>query len=212
MLDLLLGVFIVHFFALVTPGPDTLLVIRTSVLYSKRQSIFAVFGIALGVVLWSFLVILGLNALLLAYPKLNLVLHVFGIVFLSYLTLGLLKDVKNAKVQKDISFDKKISSKGLLLTGFLTNLSNPKAVMYFTLVFGSLLPVGDLKMQISALVLVTLETFAWFAFMASSFSVKKVRQFYLSKQKFLDAASAIVFATFVILLIIDLFKNFNLGN
>lgn len=206
MFDLLLGIFIVHFFALITPGADTLLVVRSGAIYSKRQSLFAVLGIGFGVLIWSFFVILGLNAFLIAYPQLDLVLHIFGIVFLSYLAFELLKDANKEYLRKDTSFNKKISSKGFFLKGFLTNLSNPKALMYFTLVFGSFLPAGNLKVQIYALILISLETFTWFAFIAISFSIPKVRQFYFSKQRILDLASALVFAIFVIILIVDLFS------
>lgn len=204
MLDLLAGIFVVHFFALVTPGPDTLLTIRSSLLYSKRQSIFAALGIAFGVIVWSFLVILGLNAFLIAYPRLNLILHIFGIVFLSYLAFSLIRDLKNAEMQKDVFFDKKIPAKNLFITGLLTNLANPKALLYFTLVFGSLIPIGNLDLQIYALILVTIETFLWFAFVGISFSNIKIRRFYFAKRKILDLSSAGVFAFFVILLLVDL--------
>ncbi len=90
------------------------------------------------------------------------------------------------------------------LKGLLTNLANPKAIIYFGSVFS--LFVGDnvgttARWGIFALIIV--ETLAWFTVVASLFALPQMRRGYQRLAKWIDGFAGALFAGFGIHLIIS---------
>ena len=90
------------------------------------------------------------------------------------------------------------------LKGLLTNLANPKAIIYFGSVFS--LFVGDNvgtteRWGIFALIIV--ETLAWFTVVASLFALPQMRRGYQRLAKWIDGFAGALFAGFGIHLIIS---------
>ncbi len=88
--------------------------------------------------------------------------------------------------------------------GLLTNLANPKAIIYFGSVFS--LFVGDNvgtteRWGIFALIIV--ETLAWFTVVASLFALPQMRRGYQRLAKWIDGFAGALFAGFGIHLIIS---------
>ena len=88
--------------------------------------------------------------------------------------------------------------------GLLTNLANPKAIIYFGSVFS--LFVGDnvgttARWGIFALIIV--ETLAWFTVVASLFALPQMRRGYQRLAKWIDGFAGALFAGFGIHLIIS---------
>ena len=93
---------------------------------------------------------------------------------------------------------------GSFLKGLLTNLANPKAIIYFGSVFS--LFVGDNvgtteRWGIFALIIV--ETLAWFTVVASLFALPQMRRGYQRLAKWIDGFAGALFAGFGIHLIIS---------
>jgi threonine efflux protein len=86
----------------------------------------------------------------------------------------------------------------------LTNLANPKAIIYFGSVFS--LFVGDsvgANARWGIFVLIVVETFAWFTLVASVFALPRVRRGYQRMAKWIDGVAGALFAGFGIHLIIS---------
>ncbi len=49
---------------IMTPGPDTALVIRNALLFGRRATSFTIFGIGAGSIIWALASVLGIGALL----------------------------------------------------------------------------------------------------------------------------------------------------
>ena len=64
MLMLLLTVAVVHFIALLSPGPDFFFVSQTAVSRSRREAMMGVLGITVGVMVWAGVALLGLHLIL----------------------------------------------------------------------------------------------------------------------------------------------------
>lgn len=83
------------------------------------------------------------------------------------------------------------------LRGFLTNLSNPKAVIYFGSVFS--LFVGE---DVSAgarwglFLLIVVETFTWFSIVACVFALPLMRRGYQRLSKWIDGLAGVLFVSF----------------
>jgi threonine efflux protein len=90
-----------------------------------------------------------------------------------------------------------------LRAGLLTNLSNPKAVVYFGSVFSALLGDGvGVAARWGLWLLVTAETFVWFAVVALCFGLPAVRRGYLRLSRWIDGLAGAVFVAFGLHLIL----------
>src|SRR5512145_700297 len=72
---------------IITPGPDTALLIRNTLLGGARGGIFTALGIVFGQLIWAFATSLGLVALLIASEPLFLALKYLGAAYLVLLGL-----------------------------------------------------------------------------------------------------------------------------
>ena len=88
------------------------------------------------------------------------------------------------------------------LYGLLTNLSNPKAVIYFGSIFSGLLS-PDLPSWFTGgiFALVLLETFLWFGFVALVFGMENLRRGYRKAARWIDGFAGILFVGFGLSLI-----------
>ncbi len=205
MLTLFLTVALVQFFALMTPGPDFFFISQLAARRSRREAMLGVLGITLGVMAWAAVALMGLNLILQRMSWLHHVITLAGGCYLLWMGWQLLR---SAWLQHKISDtpatppEVKIQQ-GFFLKGLLTNLSNPKALIYFGTLFS--LIVGD-DVNVTArwglFVLITTETFLWFALVAMIFGMERMRQGYQSMARWIDGMAGALFAGFGIHLII----------
>nr|WP_270049290.1 LysE family transporter [Ignatzschineria rhizosphaerae] len=209
---LLITVAGIHLMALITPGPDFFLVTQVAVSHSRREATMAVIGITLGVAVWAVVALLGLHVLVEKLPWIQTILYFAGGSYLSYLGYLLLrssyiqikrqKNVHTGRVGDEsesapkIQIEKQYKNR-LLLKGLLTNLANPKALIYFGSVF--VLFVGGqvsnvVRVEIFALVVI--ETFLWFMLVAILFSLPKLKALYQSVGGYIDGIAGIFFVGF----------------
>lgn len=87
----MLNLIIVHFFGLITPGPDFFYVSRLAASNSRRNALCAVIGITLGVLFWALASILGLAILFNTVPVLQGLVMTLGGGYLAYLGYLMLK-------------------------------------------------------------------------------------------------------------------------
>jgi len=117
---------------IVTPGQDTALTIRNSLLGGRRAGIFTALGVSSGQALWALATSAGIAALIVAFEPAFIALKLAGAAFLVYLgAQALLSAVRGATPKQDSSRRRSPFRQGLI-----SNLGNPKMAVFFT----SLLP------------------------------------------------------------------------
>lgn len=160
----------IHLLAVISPGPDFAMVLRNSILYSRRVGILAAVGLACGIMLHITYSLLGVGLIISQSIVLFNLLKLLGAAYLIYVGFKSLlskkepvNEVLNTKEPKL----KHISDFQAIKMGFLTNALNPKATLFFlalfTQVINPLTPIG-IKLIYGAEM--TFATFAWFAFVA----------------------------------------------
>ncbi|MBP6345717.1 threonine export protein RhtC [Neisseriaceae bacterium CLB008] len=197
MLALLSTVALIHFIALMTPGPDFFFVSQVAASRSRRDGMKAVLGICLGVVIWSGVALLGLHLILQKMAWLHQGIMIAGGLYLSYLGYQLLKSAKNHSIANLPTQLPLSHSKHLFMKGLLTNLANPKAIIYFGSVFS--LFVGDdmsATARWSVFALVAVETLIWFSMVAAIFSLPAFRKGYQRAAKWIDGVAGTLFVAF----------------
>ncbi|MFP2241207.1 threonine export protein RhtC [Pseudescherichia vulneris] len=205
MLMLFLTVALLHIVALVTPGPDFFFVSQTAVSRSRKEAMMGVLGITGGVMVWSGVALLGLNLILEKMAWLHSVIMVGGGLYLCWMGYQMLRGALKKDVPTEEVPAVELAHGGRsFLKGLLTNLSNPKAIIYFGSVFS--LFVGDnvgSAERWGLFVMIAVETFAWFTVVASLFALPTMRRGYQRMAKWIDGVAGTLFAGFGIHLIIS---------
>lgn len=199
MLIALCTLVFIHFCALITPGPDFFIVTQTAISRSRTQAMCVVLGITAAVLLWAFFALIGLNIIFEKFVWLKQIMMVLGGIYLCWLGFQMLKSAFS-KQKADTSqpiIELPQSHLRFFLKGLLTNLSNPKAVIYFGSVFSMFLanPALD-HSHILMWVIVGVETMLWFSFVVFIFSLSRFKTAYQNAAKWIDGVSGGIFTAF----------------
>ena len=207
MLTLFLMVAMVHMIALASPGPDFFFVSQTAASRSRKEAMMGVIGITLGVAVWAAVALMGLHLILQKMAWLHQIITVGGGLYLCWMGWQLLKSARSKKQDGGAETDVAVAlpARGrTFMRGLLTNLSNPKAVVYFGSVFSMF--VGDSVSggeRSAIFLLIVIETLAWFSLVAMVFALPKMRRGYQRLAKLIDGVAGVVFAGFGIALIVN---------
>ena len=134
---------------IVTPGQDTALAIRNSLLGGLRAGVFTALGVSSGQAVWALATSVGLAALIVAFEPAFVALKLAGAAFLIYLGVhALVSAVRGAHVRRETggALDAGVAFR----QGVVSNLGNPKMAVFFTSLlpqfgaesFGGLLALG----------------------------------------------------------------------
>lgn len=198
-MNLFLTIALVHLVALLSPGPDFFFVSQTAVSRSRRQALFGVLGITLGIAFWSALALLGLQLVLQRLAWLQQVIALGGGAYLVWMGVRMLRGafVAGAAAQGAPGGRTPGGELATLRAGLLTNLANAKAVVYFGSVFSAFLGghlTATTRWGLWALIIV--ETFVWFALVAGLFALPAMRRGYLRLARWIDGFAGAVFIAF----------------
>ena len=137
MLMLFLTVAMVHIVALMSPGPDFFFVSQTAVSRSRKEAMMGVLGITCGVMVWAGIALLGLHLIIEKMAWLHTLIMVGGGLYLCWMGYQMLRSALKKEVVSAPAPQVELAKSGRsFLKGLLTNLANPKAIIYF----GSALP------------------------------------------------------------------------
>ncbi|WPD74400.1 threonine export protein RhtC [Dickeya fangzhongdai] len=205
MLMLFLTVALVHLIALMSPGPDFFFVSQTAVSRSRREALMGVLGITLGVLVWAAIALMGLHLLLERMAWLHRLVMIGGGLYLCWMGWQMLRSALRKREQQEGEVMVALPQRGkTFMRGFLTNLSNPKALIYFGSVFS--LFVGDdvgAAARWGLFALISLETLLWFSLVALVFALPVMRRGYQRLAKWVDGLAGVLFTGFGIHLIIS---------
>jgi len=122
------------FFLAISPGPDLVLIST----YSSTKGFKAGFMISLGVfcagILQTLLVAFGLGQLMQSIPMFAYAIKIVGALYLSYLGVKMLLSwYRNNLKSGQTKTTDNLTNRSLMNKGFLNNLLNPKALLFFSL-------------------------------------------------------------------------------
>lgn len=122
---------------IVTPGPDTALTIKSTLLGGRRAGVATALGVASGQALWALAASVGLAALVAASEPVFRILQLVGAAYLVVLgAQALLAAARSAPRREGAGSPRRSTAGPAFRQGILSNLVNPKMAVFFT----SLLP------------------------------------------------------------------------
>ena len=127
----------------ITPGLDTMLVLRTAAVSGRAAGIAAVTGVALGCLVWAVASAAGVTAVLAASRVAFEILRAAGVGYLLWLGGRALWQARRPFTGPSALPTAPAQSWGRALrTGFTTNLLNPKVGVFYLSVMPQFLPTG----------------------------------------------------------------------
>jgi RhtB (resistance to homoserine/threonine) family protein len=170
-----LTVVIIGWFVVITPGPNMAIVIRNSLIHSRSAGVYTAGGLAFGNLIHITYCLIGIGLLISKSILLFNIVKWLGAGYLIYL------GIKSLRAQPQPSFTQeniRPSFTGLsaLRTGFLTDLLNPKATLFFLALFTQIIRPGTplLAQIVYGITIVVLE-FGCFAILAAIIGHHTVR-------------------------------------
>ena len=166
MLKLLFSAAVLNLLAAMTPGPDFAIVTKNVLLHSKRSGILTAFGIATAVLIHITYCSLGLALIITQSALIFSMIKAIGGCYLIYIGLSALKKSKTTARLAPTTIkhnNKTISSSQAFLQGFLTNLLNPKAAIFFLALFTMVLHSGLSWFTLILAITLFITVFAWFS-------------------------------------------------
>jgi len=186
-LPLIGTVALLNLLAVISPGPDFVVIVKNSLCYSRRAGIFTALGISLALCVHLFYCAAGIGYIISTSAVLFSILKLLGAGYLIYLGIS-------SFIAKGSRIDLTDEHTGTDLTrlkafrmGFLTNVLNPKATLFllslFTLVIGNSTPVYII-VTISAIIILT--AFTWFTIVSIFLAQPNVQSVFLKYEKIIN--------------------------
>jgi len=197
----LAAVFVAHLIAVLSPGPNVLLVSAIALGGHRRAGVAAALGIATAAAVWSSSALLGLAALAAQAPIVPRIVRWIGAAYLLHLARRSWRSAEQAARAGDPSW--RPSAGAAFRAGLLTNLGNPKALVLYLGVIGALVPAhAPVWLEAAVVVLVTLNSAFWNCVLAIALSTGPARSLYRRAGAALDRAAALMLAAIAVLLVV----------
>jgi RhtB (resistance to homoserine/threonine) family protein len=197
---------LIHFLAVISPGPDFAIVIRQSISFGRKTAIITSLGIGAGISVHVTYTLLGIGIIITQSETAFMFAKIVGAAYLTYLGIKLLgsKAATGADEQIKVDTNKNHHRRAFML-GFMTNLLNPKATLFFLAIFTSIVSIDTpLGVQSFYGFWITVTTALWFSLVAILFSQPKVRTKFVDHGYLFERVMGIVLLIFAVKLGVDL--------
>lgn len=196
ILSIFLVVATAHFLALLSPGPDFVLVVKSALKNGSKKSTGVAAGISCANAIYIALCIIGVGSVLASSVKLMFALKIIGGIFLIYLAIQALRAKKNDYKTLEISATSNGPSTTWIhefLTGFMSGILNPKSILFYLSLFTVVLTQDvSMTVKIALGVWMTCVVFLWDVIIILLLSTQKVRQRFSRMSYYIDKLSGAI--------------------
>ena len=169
----------IHMLAAISPGPDFIMVIKNSLAHSRKAGIWIAVGFGLGIGIHVLYCLAGIAFIISQSIVLFNIIKLLGAGYLIY--IGVRSFMSKSK-ELDVEVEKisnTMSAWGGVRSGFLTNILNPKASLFFFGLFTLMIPADTPRYVLGIIgVIVIVQTMLWFSFVATILTHKKIRSIF----------------------------------
>ncbi|MFA4995402.1 MAG: LysE family transporter [Bdellovibrionales bacterium] len=186
----------IFFLGLISPGPDFVVVSSVSLDRGRIDGIISAAGVAAGMGVYALVSLTGMSALLAHYFWLVTAIKLCGGLYLLYLGFSMWRS-SLGKMREEAKIAADVKKKNVFVMGALTNLTNPKVIIFFVSIFALILtPETNLATKVVVWAAIPLECFLWFSFVAFCLSRDAVRVRYLRWRRAIDRGIGTILAFF----------------
>lgn len=200
-------VFLVGLLSGISPGPDFAVVMRNSLSFGRRIGVASALGIGLALGIHVTYTVLGFAVILQHSPRLFGLIQLLGAAYLLWLGQSALRAKKQPSGLGD-SASEKLAEKSFAAgfrDGFLCNMLNPKAALFFLSIFSQFLTPqtpGWVRWIYGGEIMIAVG--GWFVVLAAIISSRTFRRFYGAYRHWFDRALGAVLLFFGLKILIGL--------
>ena len=181
-----------HLLAVASPGPDFAIVLRQGLVKGRGPALRTAAGIGTGILVHVAYSLLGLGLLLRSSPPVFTALKFAGAAYLAWLGVQGLR-ARPGSVLPSTETAAAATSRGDFTFGFLTNVLNPKATLFFVSLFAlGVNPATPKWVQATYGLWMAGATFGWFALVSVLFTVHELRHRFLRSVHWVDRVLGVV--------------------
>ena len=187
-----------HLFAVMSPGPDTAIIIREVSLNKRRGGIFCALGIGVGILIHCYLAIFGISTLLLSNNIAGDLISMFGSFYLIFLGISSFKsESKKSKKSQFMS--------NSFINGFITNIFNIKAFVFFISLFSIILNEDISSFgKIFIPLYFAMATSIWFSFLTIVLTHENIQKRWEPVQEIINKIAGSILITLGCLILINI--------
>lgn len=167
---------LVHLLAVISPGPDFLMAVRNSLAYSRRTGIYTAIGFGCGIAVHVAYCIGGLALIISRSLPLFNAIKILGASYLAYVGIRSLLSKAGPLAEGAEARRADIPALAAVRMGFITNVLNPKATLFFLSLFTLVITPGTPAPVLAAIsVILVADTVLWFSLVAVLMTQARVR-------------------------------------
>jgi RhtB (resistance to homoserine/threonine) family protein len=188
-----------HALAVISPGPDFALVLRQSLRAGRRAAVWTSLGIGSGILVHSAYTVIGLGLVLRNSPGAFTVLKIAGATYLGWIGLQSMRSTGSKLTMEsgEVATPSSETVSAAWLQGFLTNVLNPKAALFFIALFPAVVAAQTPRwIQAGYGLWMASTTAVWFSLVALVFTQEAVRRRFLRASIWIDRGLGVVFLAF----------------
>lgn len=160
----------IYVMVLVSPGPNFLVITQAAISESRRHAIYTGFGVASGSAVLATAAATGMGLLLANFAWAHRIMQVLGGAYLLYIGVKIWRSARQPLPEK-MALTKMRSLGAAYRYGALTNLTNPKAMVFFTTIFATLIgPALPAWLKAASVVEIFCISLSWNVVLATLFS------------------------------------------
>ncbi|QIQ20354.1 LysE family transporter [Zophobihabitans entericus] len=187
-------VFTIALLAMISPGPDFFIVLKNSLRYTRKPAMMTAFGVWMGVMTHMIYCVAGIAIIITATPWLFTLLRYAGAAYLIWIGLkALFAKASGATYYNESAVREDVPLKSAFMQGYLCNLLNPKATLFFLSIFTQVLnadsSMGD-KLWIAFII--TAQALVWWPCVVYLFQSQWVQRRFFKIQFFIDKLLGII--------------------
>lgn len=178
-IPIILTVALIHLLVVMSPGPDFIMTIRNSLAYSRRSGIYSSIGLGLGIMVHVTYCLAGIALIISRSILIFSIIKYIGAAYLFYIGVKSLRAKSKREEELDTAVEHHkidLTKVQALKTGFITNVTNPKATLFFlslfTVVIRPTTPLFVKLIMSSEMIVVTM---LWFSIVTVIASHRLVR-------------------------------------
>lgn len=166
-LPIFLTVALAHLLAVISPGPDFIMITRNSLIYSRRTGIYSAIGLGLGILVHVTYSLVGIGLIIANSIVLFNIIKFIGAGYLIYIGYKSLTS-KSSNTSVIVGNQRKdLGRLAAIRIGFITNVTNPKATLFFLSLFTLVItPSTPLLIKILMGAEMSIVTSLWFILVA----------------------------------------------
>jgi RhtB (resistance to homoserine/threonine) family protein len=194
---ILLSVATIWLIAVITPGPNFFITVRTAVAQSRRAALFVALGTSTGTILWGLSGYFGIALLFKTAPWVYLSLKLLGGAYLIYLGVKLMFSNTNAETNHPEPVPTHTNFIQSYKLGLLTNLANPKTAAFVSSLFAATMPShAPFSLGIMSVALMCSISILWYTCVACIFSLDQFKRLYLRGRIWIERSAGAIFIGF----------------